>query len=217
MQTLQQRTQRMVIDRLSATRTGKNITLAGLGGAGLSRGVVRAQDATPESPFDAPVDVVNYALTLEHLEATFYRLGLEEFDEAAFTDLGYQADVRERIVAIGDHETEHVDALIAVVDQLGGEPVEEAEYDFGYTTLEEFLATAAVLEGVGVAAYGGAAQFLIEEDELLTAALTIHGVEARHASYLNLMTGSASPFPAAFEAPLTPDEVLELATPFIVS
>ena len=215
MQTLQQRTRRLVLDRLTATNTGRIITFASIGGAGLGRGVARAQDATPESLFEAPVDVVNYALTLEHLEATFYRLALEQFDATAFTDLGYQADVRDRIVAIGEHEAQHVDALTAVVDQLGGEPVAEAEYDFGYANLEEFLATAAVIEGVGVAAYGGAAQFLIEEDDLLTAALTIHGNEARHAAYLNLMTGQ-NPFPEAFEAPLSPDEVLEIATPFFV-
>lgn len=175
----------------------------------------RFQDATPV-PFAEPVEVIQYALTLEHLEATFYRLGLEQFDEAAFTDLGYQAGVRDSIVAIGDHEAQHVEALTAVVEQLGGEPVEEAEYDFGYTDLATFLSTAAVIEGVGVAAYTGAAQYLIEEDDLLTAALTIHGVEARHAAYLNLATAQ-NPFPEAFDAPLTPDEVLAAAGPFIVS
>ena len=174
------------------------------------------QDATP-APFAEPVEVVNYALTLEHLEATFYREGLEQFDETAFTDLGYLEGVRDSIVAIGEHEAAHVEALQGVVDQLGGEAVEEAEYDFGYTDLASFLATAAVLEGVGVAAYTGAAQYLIDEDELLTAALTIHGVEARHAAYLNLATATASPFPAAFETPMTPEEVLAAAGPFIVS
>jgi hypothetical protein len=167
-------------------------------------------------PFAAPVEVINYALTLEHIEATFYRMGMEAFAAADFEALGYQATVRDRIVMIGEHEAQHVDALTAAVEQLGGEPVAEAEYDFGYTDLASFLATAAVLEGVGVAAYGGAAQYLIEEDALLTAALTIHGNEARHASYLNLLT-SQNPFPEAFEAPLTPDEVLEIATPFFVT
>ena len=215
MQTVHAQTKRMMLNHLMATRSGRTITLAGVGLAANGR-PARAQDATPESPFEAPVDVINYALTLEHLEATFYRLAMEEFDVAAFEDLGYQAEVRDRIVTIGEHEAQHVDALTAVVEQLGGEPVEEAEYDFGYTDLESFLATAAVIEGVGVAAYGGAAQFLIDEDELLTAALTIHGNEARHASYLAVMTGQ-NPFPESFEAPLTPAEVLEIATPFFVS
>jgi len=216
MQTVQQRTQRMMMKHLTATPAGKAITLAGLSGGGMSRNRVRAQDSA-ESPFAAPVDVINYALTLEHLEAAFYRIALDDdFGPAIFEQSGFESDVRERIIEISRHEAQHVEALTAVVEQLGGEPVEEAEYDFGYTDLTTFLATAATIEGVGVAAYTGAAQFLIEEDELLTAALTIHGVEARHASYLNVMTAQ-NPFPEAFEAPLTPDEVLEIATPFFVT
>jgi hypothetical protein len=212
--TIQKRTNRLVFGHLNSVKGGQAITLASLGGAGMSRRAL-AQDATPEAPFAAPVDVINYALTLEHIEATFYRLGLEQFAVADFEGLGYQAGVRDRIVTIGDHEAQHVDALTAVVEQLGGDPVAEAEYDFGYTNLEEFLATGAVLEGVGVAAYGGAAQYLVGEPELLTAALSIHGNEARHASYLAVVT-SNNPFPNSFEAPLTPDEVLEIATPFFV-
>jgi hypothetical protein len=214
MQTIQQRTERLVWNRLAARPAGRVITLAAIGGATMNRGYARAQDATP-SPFAAPVDVINYALTLEHIEATFYRLGLEQFAAADFTALGYQDAVRDRIATIGDHEAQHVQALTAVVDQLGGEPVEEAKYDFGYANLEEFLATAAVLEGVGVSAYGGAAQFLQGERDLLTAALTIHGNEARHAAYLSLTTGG-NPFPDAFQKALTPAEVLDIATPFFV-
>jgi hypothetical protein len=71
------------------------------------------------------------------------------------------------------------------------------------------------LENTGVSAYDGAAQFLTDA-ELLTAAGSIVAVEARHASYLNLLTGEL-PFPAAFESPLTRDEVLAIAGPFIVS
>lgn len=211
---IQKRTNRLVFNHLNAVPAGRAISLASIGGVGLAR-TVRAQDATPESPFAAPVDVINYALTLEHIEATFYRLGLEQFAAADFEDLGYQASVRDRIVTIGDHEAQHVDALTAVVEQLGGDPAMEAEYDFGYTNLEEFLSTGAVLEGVGVAAYGGAAQYLVGEPELLTAALSIHGNEGRHASYLAVLTGN-NPFPESFEAPLSPDEVLEIATPFFV-
>ena len=77
----------------------------------------------------------------------------------------------------------------------------EATYDFGdaYTDADAFLATAAALENTGVSAYDGAGQFLADP-ELLTAAGSIVAVEARHASYLNLITGEV-PFPAAFETP----------------
>lgn len=172
--------------------------------------------AQTEAPFKDVVEVLNYALTLEHLEATFYREAVEMFDAAAYVAIGFQESVRDRIVDIAKHEKDHVDALTAVITQLDGTPVEEAKYNFGYTDLTSFLATAAVIEGVGVSAYQGAAQYLQENGDLLSAALTIHGVEARHAAYLNLLT-DANPFPDAVNPTLTPAEVLETVTPLFVS
>jgi hypothetical protein len=171
---------------------------------------------TAQTTFDEPVDVLNYALTLEHLEYAFYRDGLDQFSEEDFTGAGFDPAVFEYFGLIRDHEQAHVETLTSVIGDLGGEPVEEAEYDFGYDDVAGFVAVAQALENTGVSAYQGAAQFLIEQDDLLTAALTIHGVEARHASYLNGLNG-AVPFPDAVDSPLTPDEVLEIAGPFIVS
>ncbi len=190
---------------------------AALGSFGAA--VAQSSEATPMTtdegmPFESPVDVLNYALTLEHLEAAFYRDGLAEIGAEGITALGFQQSVFDSLTEIGEHEAEHVTTLIGVIESLGGEPVEEATYDFGYTDAAGFLQVAQALEDTGVSAYTGAAQFLIEEDELLTAALTIHGVEARHASYLALVN-AVSPFPEAFNPPLTPAEVLEIATPLI--
>ena len=165
---------------------------------------------------ETPVDVLNYALTLEHLEHAFYRDGLQEFTADDFEAAGYAGNVYEWFGIIRDHEMEHVDVITKVITDLGAEPVAEATYDFGYTDLAGFISVAQVLENTGVGAYQGAAQFLIDEDELLTAALTIHGVEARHAAYLNGLQGE-SPFPDAVNPTLTPDEVLAAAGPFIVS
>ncbi|MGI8643784.1 MAG: ferritin-like domain-containing protein [Thermomicrobiales bacterium] len=160
---------------------------------------------------ETEVDVLNYALTLEHLEATFYRQGNETFGADDF-----EAGVYDNLVLVGNHEAAHVETLVQTINDLGGVPVEEAEYDFGYgDDPAAYLSTAATLENVGVSAYDGAAQFL-STPALITAAGTIVAVEARHASYLNLVTGEV-PFPAAFETPMTPQEVLDAAGGFIVS
>jgi hypothetical protein len=178
---------------------------------------VAAQTATPNTttaPFTNNVDVLNYALTLEHLEATFYREGLDRFGNQDYLNLGLQTSVRDRVSTIGQDEDAHVQTLTQVITQLGGAPVQAATYDFGYSDLAGFLQVAMALENTGVAAYTGAAQYLIDSDELLTAALTIHGVEARHAAYLNILNNT-SPFPDAIDQPKTPSEVLAIAGPFI--
>jgi rubrerythrin len=172
------------------------------------RRLAAAQEMTTD------LDVLNYALTLEHLEYAFYRDGVGLF---TFGDDSRGQSIDTNLAAIRDHEGEHVSTLTTVISDLGGEPVAEATYDFGdaYDDPAAFLATAAALENTGVSAYDGAAQFISDPD-LLTAAGTIVAVEARHASYLNLLNGEI-PFPAAFETPLTMDEVLEIAGPFIVA
>jgi hypothetical protein len=173
----------------------------------------QSTDETTDAPFEGPIDVLNYALTLEHIETTFYRDGLAMIGVGGITALGFQPSVFEQLVVIGEHEADHVATLTSVITQLGGTPVQEASYDFGYTDAASFLQVAQALEDTGVAAYQGAAQFLIGEDELLTAALTIHGVEARHAAYVAILNGG-NPYPEAFNPTLTPAEVLEIATPF---
>jgi rubrerythrin len=158
------------------------------------------------------MDVLNYALTLEHLEYSFYRDGIGLF---TFGNDSRGASIDTNLAAIRDHEMAHVDTLTQVITDLGGDPVAEATYDFGdaYTDAAAFLATAMALENTGVSAYDGAGQY-IDDPDLLTAAGSIVAVEARHASYLNLLNGQV-PFPDAFEKPLTQDEVLAIAGPFI--
>jgi hypothetical protein len=77
------------------------------------------------------------------------------------------------------------------------------------------LALGQVFENTGVAAYAGAAPF-IESPDLLSAALSIHSVESRHAAFLNQLNGE-SPAPDAFDSALSQKEVLEAVSPFIVT
>lgn len=177
----------------------------------------RSVNAQATATTDDLISVLNYALALEHLENAFYRDGLANFTVEAFTDLGLQPSVLDYLTQIGTDEAAHVETLTSVITSLGGTPVAEGQYDISTAVadLTTFMATAMALENKGVSAYTGAAQYLISNDELLTAALTIHGVEARHAAYLNILN-EENPFPAAFDEPLTPAEVVEIAGPFIV-
>lgn len=205
--------------RTGAVAGGAVAALA-LGGGAFAQSATPAMNATPvgtpaTGPFKNDVDVLNYALTLEHLEATFYRDGLQQFNAAAFEGLGFKSGVFDYLSKIGDDEAQHVKALTAAITSLGGTPVAEAKYDFGYKDAKGFLGVAMALEDTGVEAYTGAAQYLMNSAELLTAALTIHGVEARHAAYLAVLNDK-DPFPAALNPVKTKAEVLKIAGPFIV-
>lgn len=173
-------------------------------------GVARAH-TTPEPPTD--VDLLNYALTLEHLEYAFYRDGLETFDEQDFRTSnlfrGSGKVLRRKVYAnfkrIREHEGTHVDTLTDVITNLGGTPVPECTYNFrttAFTSVKKFVSIAQFLENTGVTAYDGAIAH-IEAAQLLTAGATIATVEARHASYLNLLNGDV-PFPSAFDDPVAP-------------
>lgn len=163
--------------------------------------------------FKNDVDVLNYALTLEHLEYAFYRDGIGNF---TFGNDPFGMSIDTNLGLIRDHEKAHVDTLTSVITSLKGTPVDEATYDFGYgTDPKKFLATAAALENTGVMAYDGAGSS-IKNADLLTAAGTIVAVEARHASYLNLLNG-VIPFPAAFEQAKDKAAILKIAGPFIKS
>jgi len=169
------------------------------------------------------VDVLNYALTLEHLENAFYRDGLAEFGEDELTNAdvlssfgeAVRMEVPDHLRTVGAHEAAHVEALTATVEEFGGTPVGEGEYDFGYETPSEFLGVAKALENTGVAAYAGVAPS-VSNDEVFSAALGIHSVEARHAAFLNELNAT-SPFPTGVDEPKSMEEVTEIAGQFIVS
>lgn len=184
-----------------------------------------ADDSTPERKKDdgtSDLDVLNYALTLEHLEYAFYRDGLEEFSDSElenavlcrFGDTEVTNNVPSRLAAIRDHEKAHVETITKTVNDLDGEPVSEAEYDFGYETPSEFLGVAQALENTGVAAYLGAGP-TVSNDDIFAAAASIQSVEARHAGFLNELNGEL-PFPKGFDEAKSMEEVTEIAGQFIV-
>jgi len=98
------------------------------------------------------IGILNYALILEHLEATFYQQGVEMFSKSLTKRYS-------RILDIRDQEAIHVETLTTVITALGGSPVPACKYDFGYKTKAEFLDVALALESVGVSAYTVSACF----------------------------------------------------------
>jgi len=161
------------------------------------------------------VDILQYALTLEHLEATFYRQGLANYTESDFAAAGFSNATRKNIELLGAQEATHVSVLSAGLSSAGQKPVEECTYNFGTTDVKSFLGLASVLESVGVSAYLGAAPY-ISTPAYLTIAAAITTVEARHQAYVSYVEGTA-PFPSPFDTAIGLRQVITLAGSFIKS
>lgn len=155
---------------------------------------------------EGDLGIVNYALTLEYLEAGFYTAvagsGLFKGDDLAL------------IKTIGQHEQEHVDALTATAKQLGGKPAKEPKATFPLEDAKSVLELAATVENLGAAAYLGQAAN-IESPEILAAALSIHSVEARHAAVLNGLIGDEPTPDGGFAQPADVKTVLDAVQPFL--
>jgi rubrerythrin len=177
----------------SSSDSGTTSTESGMSGAG------------------GDLEIVQYALTLEHLETDFYN---------AVIDAGVIKDkaLGKVAMSIRDNEQEHVDALTATVKQLGGTP-ERPKTDFTAVIEggeKKILATAAEVENLGAAAYLGQAG-RIKSKEVLAAALSIHSVEARHAAALNRVVGKTIVPDGAFAKPASMEEVLPKVKPFLAA
>ncbi len=135
------------------------------------------------------IDVLNFALTLEFLESTFYTMGLNASNLIPASDLVV-------IQQISKHESSHVVLLQGAITAAGGTPVSKPNFDFTaggaypdvFTNYATFLTLANAFEDTGVRAYKGQAANLLGTDTL-TVALDIHSVEARHASEIRRIRG----------------------------
>ncbi len=158
----------------------------------------------------ADLAIVQYALTLEHLETDFYNAVI---DSGVVKTKGL-GDVAKMI---RDNEQEHVDALTRTVGQLGGTPKRpKTNFDAVIEGGEKkVLETAAVVENLGAAAYLGQAP-RIKSAEVLAAALAIHSVEGRHAAALNTVVGKTIVPDGAFAKPASMAQVLPQVKPFLV-
>lgn len=171
-----------------------------------------AQNAFGQELPQEVVDVLVFALTLEHIEDAFYRSGLE-------TD-GLIPDEYVGIFnQIGKHEAAHVAFLSTA---LGSAAIERPALDLtaggkyadALSNFDTYLTLSQTFEDLGVAAYKGQAGVVAVNDDILTAALQIHSVEARHAAIVRRI-GGKKPWDGAFDEPMTKEEVLAAAGPFL--
>jgi rubrerythrin len=151
------------------------------------------------------VDILNFALTLEYLEAKFY--------EEAKSRAKASGELKSLVNLLASDEQQHVEALTATIKKLGGKPVAEPKFDFAYSGTGGFLKLAQTFEDTGVSAYNGAAP-MIKSKEVLAAAGGIVQVEARHAAAIRLQN-KAEPAPEAFDPPLDEKQVLKAVEPFL--
>jgi serine-rich repeat adhesion-like glycoprotein len=150
------------------------------------------------------VDILNFALTLEYLESTFY--------EEAKSRAKASGELKSLINLLAKDEQQHVEALEGTIKKLGGKPVAKPKFDFPYNGTGGFLKLAQTFEDTGVSAYNGAAP-MIKSKEVLTAAGSIVQIEARHAAAIRLQN-KEEPAPAAFDTPLDEKQVLKAVEPF---
>lgn len=151
--------------------------------------------------------IVNYALTLEYLEAAFYA-------DVVKSGLFKGAELK-TIEKFGQEEQEHVEALTAAAKELGGKPAPEPKAEFPLESAKAVVELAATVENLGAAAYLGQAAN-IQSPDVLASALAIHTVEGRHAATLNTLLGEPITPDGAFAKPADAATVLKSVEPFIV-
>lgn len=176
---------------------------------GVPAGLALAQGSSTST---SDVDILNYALTLEYLEASFYAQanagGALSGETATFSQV------------VEGHENAHVAAL---AQALGSSAIKKPQFDFKGTTsnLSSFQQTSLALENTGVEAYLGQVGNITSKT-ILAAAGSILPVEARHAAWIADIVGrggNPSPAPDAFQPSATMAQVLQIVkgTGFLVS
>jgi rubrerythrin len=207
---------REAADAAGATRSDF-LKRVGVAGAGfVSAGVLfdgllspaQAAISTKNRSKKNDVKILNYALTLEFLEAAFYAQAVSNNVAASDPVVARFAQV------VAEHEATHVKFLKKA---LGSAAIKSPKFDFGKAVTDQatFAATSQVLEDTGVSAYLGQVGN-ISQKGVLSAAGTIATVEARHAAWIRFINRD-NPAPAAFDRPKSEKAILKAvgATGFI--
>ena len=181
---------------------------AGLAGAAVLLGAAGAEEARAQKPGEDDLAILNFALTLEYLQAAFYT--------EAERLKALRGRTRRAAEVVGSVERAHVKAF---GELLGNKAVKRPNFDFQGVTEkpDAFLKTAVAFEDLAVAAYKGQATNL-KSRSALAAAVSIHSVEARHAAWMRYLFG-VDPARDAFDQPSSKSEVAKVvkSTNFIAT
>ncbi|MBD2767092.1 ferritin-like domain-containing protein [Hymenobacter sp. BT664] len=132
-------------------------------------------------------NTLNLALQLEYLEFHFYDTALNTPDLIPASD-------RPAVTIIRDDELGHINAIKGLLstDAIPDPTRLAFDYTAGgrlapFSSSAEFYGTAQGFVDTGMRAYKGGATKLMPNKDILTAALNIHSVEARHSAHVRLM------------------------------
>ncbi|MDQ6908446.1 MAG: ferritin-like domain-containing protein [Chloroflexota bacterium] len=159
--------------------------------------------------FKDDLDILNYALTLEHLETEMYKQIIAS-GKLTGDEQGYATQ-------FGAHEAAHVTALTQTIQKLSGTPVAaQAKYNFpAFDTRDNIVKFLVTIEDLGAGAYLAAAPE-IKNPDVLTAAVQIHNIEGEHASIWRRQA-KMTPVAGAFASPVAKADVLKAAGPILGS
>jgi hypothetical protein len=198
---------REALERIGGNSRAGFLSKAAIGGAALL-GALAASDEAEAATSPGDVAILNYALTLEYVQAAFYT--------EAERERALRGNAAKAARVVGPVERAHVSAFRKA---LGSAAVKPPSFNFRGTTEDQrlFLKTAVAFEDLAVAAYKAQAPRL-RSPSLLAVAVAIHSVEARHAGWMRRLAGFV-PAASAFDDGLERAEVVRIvdSTGFISS
>ncbi len=184
---------------------GSSSSSSSAAGSSSAAATSNASSASSSPSGSGDLAIVNYALTLEYLEAQFY-------DKVVASGL-FSGKNLSVIKTFRMDEHEHVAALKSVAGKLGT-PAAKPKGKFPIHSAAQVTKLAGAVENLGASAYLGQAGN-IKSKEILAAALAIHTIEARHAAVFNTLLKMPLAPDGAFAKPMSMSQVLAAVKPFI--
>ncbi|KAJ3037796.1 hypothetical protein HDV00_001297 [Rhizophlyctis rosea] len=179
-------------------------------------------------------DFLNYILSVDQLQAAFYRFGLDHFTDSDFKDSGYPSRIKSEITTIHTQDSDQAALIIDAINGLEEEyygsqnrdPVTTCKYNWTFTDVGDFIAQASILEQTSVSAHLGIQQRLSNRTLKSTIA-SLSSVQSRHSTLINILnnernnrnnrTALGDPLPNKIETPLGIRPVLSILDRYIKS